>query len=70
MTGGLRGTPYLSTLVVAQAHVSATARVDYHIADSFPAGRSGRSRPSDQGLAECHPVGCGGEAIYSQCYLR
>ena len=48
-TGGLRGTPYLSTLVVAQAHVSATARVDYYIADSFPAGRSGAFAPSDAG---------------------
>ena len=49
MTGGLRGTPYLSTLVVAQAHVSATARVDYFITDSFPAGRSGAFAPSDAG---------------------
>ena len=69
-TGGLRGTPYLSTLVVAQAHVSATARVDYYIADSFPAGLRGRLPPPtrgpgwssgfalDQGLAEWHPFGC------------
>ena len=69
-TGGLRGTPYFSTLVVAQAHVSATARVDYYIADSFPAGLRGRLPPPtrgpgwssgfalDQGLAEWHPFGC------------
>ena len=47
MTGGLRGTPYLSTLVVAQAHVSATTRVDYFITDSFPAGL--RALPSTRG---------------------
>ena len=57
-TSGQREAPTPTTLVVALTHPSATTRVDYYITDSFPASRSGHSRPSDWGLAEWHPHGC------------
>ena len=56
MTGGFSGTPNPTTLVVAQAYVGATTRVDDVYRAFFPGWSSGFAL--DQGLAEWHPFGC------------
>ncbi len=50
--------PNPTTLVVAQAYVSATARVDYVYRILFPPVVRGRLPPPTRGLAEWHPDGC------------
>ena len=64
MTGGLRVVPNPTTLVVAQAHPSATARVDYICRILFPAGL--RASPLTRGYLNGTLSGADGLSAYSR----